>query len=75
MKYDFVKDTMTIDGKDYPLRDFRKWLIINHEELVKGHFIKAIKVMDYTKFTYDWQTIYFKASEYGLLTDYLKTLK
>jgi len=74
MRYDFVKDTMTIDGIEYQLKPYRKWLTDNHERLVSGHFVKALTIGDKTKFYYDWQTIYFLAEEYQFLNDYIKTL-
>lgn len=74
MRYDFTKDTMTVDGKCYPLKPYRRWLRENHDRLVSGHFIKALTLGDKTKFYYDWQTIYFLAEEYLFLNDYIKTL-
>ena len=75
MKYNFSTDTMSHNSKEYPLKPYRKWLINNHEQLVTGHFIKALTVGDKTKFTYDWQSIYFKAEEYQFLHAYLKELQ
>lgn len=74
MRYDFSKDTMVIDGVEYPLKPYRKWLTENHERLVSGHFVKALTIGDKTKFYYDWQTIYFLSEEYLFLNEYLKTL-
>lgn len=74
MRYDFVKDTMNVDGIEYQLKPYRKWLTDNHERLVSGHFVKALTMGDKTKFYYDWQTIYFLAEEYQFLNDYIKTL-
>lgn len=74
VKYDYSKDTMNVDGVEYPLRPFRKWLISNHEGMVQKHFIKALTTVHGTKYTFDWAHIYFLASEYGFLTNYLKTL-
>jgi len=74
MRYDFSKDIMVIEGVEYPLKPYRKWLAENHERLVTGHFIKALTIGGKTKFYYDWQTIYFLADEYLFLKDYLKTL-
>lgn len=74
MRYDFVKDTMNVDGIEYQLKPYRKWLTDNHERLVSGHFVKALIMGDKTKFYYDWQTIYFLAEEYQFLNDYIKTL-
>ena len=74
MRYDFSKDIMVFEGKEYPLKPYRKWLIANHERLVSGHFVKALTMGDKTKFYYDWQTIYFLSEEYLFLNDYIKTL-
>jgi hypothetical protein len=74
MKYDYSKDILIIDGKEYALKPYRKWLMHNHESLVVGHFVKAINIGKDTKFYYDWQTIYFLANEYGFFNDYLATL-
>ena len=74
MRYDFVKETMTIDGIEDQLKPYRKWLTDNHERLVSGHFVKALTIGDKTKFYYDWQTIYFLAEEYQFLNDYIKPL-
>lgn len=74
MKYDFVEDVMRVDATSYPLKDYRKWLMENHEPLVIGHFIKAISSGGRTKFTYDWQSIYFIAEEYDIVSNYIKQL-
>lgn len=74
MKYDYSKDILIMDGVEYQLKPFRKWLMRNHESLVVGHFVKAIRSGDQTKFYYDWQTIYFLASEYGFLQSYIDSL-
>lgn len=74
MKYDYYKDIVSVDGVDYELKPYRKWLMRNHESLVVGHFVKAIKVGSQTKFYYDWQTIYFLANEYGFFQDYVSSL-
>lgn len=71
-EYDFRQDIMTIDGVKYKLRPYRKYLLQEHNSLVTGHFIKAITAGDITKFTYDWQTIYFLAAEYFFLRDYIE---
>lgn len=55
---------MVVEGKSYPLKPFRQWLLSNHEQLCNGHFIKAVRLKDRTKFTYDWQHIYFLADQY-----------
>jgi len=74
MRYDFSKDTMVIDGVEYPLKPYRNWLKENHERLVSGHFVKALTIAGKTKFYYDWQTIYFLAEEYLFINEYIKTL-
>lgn len=71
VKYDYIEDNMHVDGVEYQLRPYRIWLVQNHEQLCSGHFIKAIRVGDRTRFTYDWQTIFFKAEEYQFLNDYI----
>lgn len=75
IKYDYLTDTMSVDGHVYELKPYRKWLISNHEEMVKRHFIKAIQTANGTKYTFDWSHIYFLASEYDLLSNYLKSIK
>jgi hypothetical protein len=72
--YDYSKDIMAIDGSEYPLSPYRKWLFKNHESLCNGHFIKALKVLGKTKFYFDWQSIYLKASEYQFLNNYINEL-
>lgn len=74
VSYDYSKDIMFIDGVDFPLRPYRRWLIEFHESLCTGHFIKAIRSFDKIKYTYDWDTIYFKAAQYEFLNQYLKTI-
>jgi hypothetical protein len=74
MRYEYSKDVMIIDGKEYSLKPYRKWLMEYHEGLCRGHFVKALKVDGYTKAYFDWQTIYHLASEYGFLNNYLKTI-
>jgi hypothetical protein len=71
IKYDYTIDIVTVDGVDYQLEDYRKWLLINNEQLCNGHFIKAVNVKGKTTFTYDWQSIYLKAEEYQFLNDYI----
>ena len=75
IKYDYSNDIMNIDGSDYQLKPYRKWLISNHEEMVQRHFVKAISTPRGTKYTFDWSHIYFLASEYGLLSNYLKSIQ
>jgi hypothetical protein len=70
-KYNFLDDTLTFNGASYELHPYRIWLIQNYEQLCSGHFIKAIRVGDRTKFTYDWQTIFLKAEEYLFLNQYI----
>ena len=65
---------MIVDGEEYSLSPYRKWLLKNHESLCNGHFVKALKVLDKTKFYFDWQSIYLKASEYQFLKTYLYEL-
>lgn len=74
MKYDYSLDVLILGDTEYALKPYRKWLLTNHESLVTGHFVKALKVGNLTKFYYDWQTIYFLASEYGFLQDYIDSL-
>lgn len=74
IKYNYSLDIMTINGDEYPLIPYRKWLIKNHETLCNGHFVKAIKMLGKTKFYYDWQAIYFIAFEYQFLNKYLHEL-
>lgn len=71
VKYDYSSDVVTVDGVDYPLSDYRRWLLLNHSQLCSGHFIKAIKIKDKTVFTYDWQSIYLRAEEYEFLNDFI----
>lgn len=72
--YNYSKDIMVVDSVEYPLKPYRKWLIENHDSLVSGHFIKSLHVLGKTKFYFDWQTIYLKASEYQFLNDYIHEL-
>lgn len=65
---------MTIDGVDYQLSTYRRWLIQNHENLCVGHFIRALEVEGKTKFYFDWQSIFLKAYEYQFLKDYIYEL-
>jgi hypothetical protein len=71
MSYDFGKDVMIVEGVEHPLKPYRKWLIQNHEQLVNGHFVKALSIGGKVKFYYDWQAVYFLAHEYGFLHKYL----
>lgn len=75
IRFDYSLDVMVLDEKEYPLRPLRKYLTSNHPELVQGHFIKAIRVGGKTKFTFDWDTIYFKAKEYGLIKNYIHEIQ
>jgi len=72
MSYNYAKDTMTVGGKRYPLSEYRKWLKSNHYHLVQGSFIKAITIAGSTKFTFDWQHIYFIAEQHGLLAEFIQ---
>ena len=75
MKYDYTKDIVITNGVEHQLKPYRKWLLANHESLVVGHFVKALTIGGKTKFYYDWQTIYFLASEYGFFENYLNENK
>ena len=66
---------MISEGVEYPLKPFRKWLLDNHSDLCSGHFIKAIAVGTSVRFTYDWQHIYFIASEYSFTKNYIDELQ
>jgi len=72
--YDYIADTMNVEGVKFPLPPFRKWLLSNHEQLCNAHFIRAIKIGAKTKFTYDWQHIFFIASEYNFTKQYINEL-
>lgn len=74
ISYNYLTDTMEIDGTEYPINPYRKWLLANHEELCSGHFVKALSILGKTKFYYDWQSIFLKASEYKFLNNYLNEL-
>lgn len=65
---------MTIDGVVYSLGPYRRWLMENHETLCGNYFVKALSVMNKTKFYFDWQSIYHKASEYNFLNNYIDEL-
>ena len=73
--YDYINDLMTLEGVSYPLSPFRKWLLFNHEQLCTAHFIRSIKVGKKTKFTYDWQHIFFIANEYNFTKQYIHELQ
>lgn len=62
---------MNVEGADYQLSAFRKWLLTNHEELVQNHFVKAVRVKGGVKFTYDWQHIYFIAEQYDFTKQFI----
>lgn len=72
--YNYSKDIMVVDGTEYPLKPYRKWLFQHHEALCNGHFVKALQVLGKTKFYFDWQSIYLKASEYEFLNNYIHEL-
>lgn len=72
MRYDYSKDLMSVEGVEYKLGPYRKWLMSNHESLCSGHFVKALRVAGKTKFYFDWQTIYHLSQEYGFLTQYIE---
>jgi hypothetical protein len=71
IKYDYINDLLVFDGVDYQLNEYRRWLIVNHNQLCSGHFIKAIIVGEKTRFTYDWQSIFLKSEEYEFLNDFI----
>lgn len=74
IKFDYAKDVMTVDGVDFQLVPFRKWLLKTHEQLCNGHYIRAIKTGNKTRFTYDWQQIYFLADQYEFTKQYIHEL-
>lgn len=74
IKFDYSRDLFIADDTEYPLDGLRKYLIDNHEGLVRGHFIKAIRSGGKTKFTFDWDAIYFKAKQYSIIKNYLHEL-
>lgn len=69
-KYDYINNKLTVQGIDYQLDDYRVWLLANHQSLCSGHFIRAIKTQDGTKFTFDWQTIFHLAEVYNFINDF-----
>lgn len=71
IKYDYTLDVFTLEGVDYQLDGFRRWLLSNHSQMCSGHFVKAIKTKGKVVFTYDWQSIYLKAEEYQFINDYI----
>lgn len=74
VKYDYINDTFTLNGKIYELKPYRKWLLANQSDLCTNHFIKAILKDKKIVFTFDWQCIYFTASEYGIINEYINSL-
>lgn len=75
IKYDYISDILIYNGETINLEPYRMWLISNHEQLCKGHFIRAVRSAGVTKFTFDWQSIYLKAEEYQFLNDYIHEYK
>ena len=75
IKFDYTKDEFTVDDQPYALADLRKYLVSNHEDLVRGHFIKAIVSGGKVKFTFDWDAIYFLAKEYSFIKNYIHDLQ
>lgn len=71
MRLNFEKDILIEDGRSYPLKDFRMWLILNEPNLVASHVIKRIIKNGRLVPTYDWQHIYFLAQTYGILKKYI----
>lgn len=77
MKYDFAQDVLYIrmpdkdDDTAISLKDYRNWLLINHEVLCKNHFIKALRSGNKTKFTFDWQSIFATAQRYKYLNKFI----
>jgi hypothetical protein len=71
IKYNYIDDLLVFEGVEYQLSKYRRWLLVNHNQLCSGHFIKAIVVKGETKFTYDWQSIFLKSEEYEFLNDFI----
>jgi hypothetical protein len=71
MTYDYSKDTMRINGVDYPLKDYRNWMRAMHPDIIINHMVRYVIKSGKPKPTYDWQHIYFLAEEYGLLKKYI----
>lgn len=69
-KYDYKNNILTSEGVEYPLDDYRNWLLANHQSLCSGHFIRAIKTSNGTIFTFDWQTIFHVSEVYNFIKDY-----
>jgi hypothetical protein len=74
IKYNYSEDLVFIDGVDYNLEPYRRWLLKNYDQLCSSSFVKAISIKDKIIFTYDWQTIYLKAEEYFFLNQYIDQL-
>lgn len=71
MIYDYVSDLMRINGVNYSLKDYRKWMKRNHPDIIVNHMVRYVRKNDKMTPTYDWQHIYFIAEEYGLLKKYI----
>jgi len=70
-KYDFKLDILLVNNNSYSLKDYRKWLLNNHETLCQKHFIKALTIGGVTKFTFDWQGVYNTSERYNFLKNFI----
>lgn len=69
----YATDTLTLaPGVQVPFDSMRKYLLSNHAELCQRNFIKAIKTMSGTLFTYDWENIFNIASNTSIIYDFCK---
>lgn len=71
MKYDYTKDVMVVEGKEYSLKPFRKYLVQVCHDIVTAHRVARIWSSGKYRDTYDWQQIYFLASELLITKQYI----
>ena len=70
MHFNYSTDTVNIDGKKYNLEDIRQHLFDTDPAIIFSHRVKKIWIGGEYKWTYDWDTIYFKSKQ--LIQQYAK---
>lgn len=67
MTIDVIKDRLVFMGKSYSLADFREYMLDYYPHIVQQYAVKMIN----GKFTFDWETIYLRSKQSGILIRYI----
>lgn len=72
IKFDYVADILYVDGEAFKLDQLRNYIWHHHSDIVRSHAIKKIIINGQYRWTYDWDAIYYKAKQTGIINDYAR---